>query len=86
MEYSRVIESKEAIKVTNPICQLLEQTPPGTLIQELMINGEDVSRVEEFVKYDRVTGLAFFTNKSNSVFVAIAEKIDMIEFIPEIEN
>ncbi len=86
MKYSRVIESKEEIKLTNPICLLLEQTPPGTLIQELMINGEDVSRVEEFVKYDRVTGLAFFTNKSNSVFVAIAEKIDMIEFIPEIEN
>jgi hypothetical protein len=58
----------------------LEQTPPGTLIQELMINGEDVSRVEEFVKYDRITGLAYFTNNTNSVFVAIADKIDMIEF------
>lgn len=66
--------------MSNPICLLLEQTPPGTLIQELMINGEDCSRVEEFVKYDRITDLVYFTNKSNSVFVAIAEKIDMIEF------
>ncbi|MGM7634928.1 hypothetical protein [Bacillus sp. Hm123] len=66
--------------MSNHICRLLEETPPGTAIRELMMNGEDISTVEEFVKYDRITGLAFFTNKSNSVFVAIAERIDMIEF------
>ncbi|MRG87896.1 hypothetical protein [Salinibacillus xinjiangensis] len=62
------------------ICRLLEETPSGTAVKELMMNGEDVSGVEEFVRYDRKRGLAYFTNSSNSTFVAICERIDMIEF------
>ncbi|SET23085.1 hypothetical protein SAMN05216389_10775 [Oceanobacillus limi] len=69
--------------MNNPLCKLLEQVPEGTRVKELMMNGEDVSGVETFVEYDSVTGLAIFKNDSNSTFVAVAERIDMIEFITE---
>ncbi|MFD1038776.1 hypothetical protein ACFQ3N_10290 [Virgibacillus byunsanensis] len=65
----------------NPICILLLETPPNTAVKELMMNGEDVSGVEKFVKYDSRRGLAYFTNSSGSTFVALCKKIDMIEFI-----
>lgn len=68
--------------MSNPICRLLEKVPPGTKVIELMMNGEDVSRVDTFMGYDKKTGLALFTNESNSTFVAIASRIDMIEFAP----
>lgn len=66
--------------ISNHICRLLERIPPGTAVREIMMNGEDVSSVEEFVKYDKKTGLVYFTNKSNSTFVGVGERIDMIEF------
>jgi hypothetical protein len=64
----------------NPLCELLEETPCGTPVVELMMNGEDVSRVETFERYDRKTGLVYFTNSDNSTFVAVCNRIDMIEF------
>jgi hypothetical protein len=64
----------------NPLCDLLAETPAGTPVVELMMNGEDVSRVETFERYDRKTGLVYFTNSDNSTFVAVCDRIDMIEF------
>ncbi|QHS23735.1 hypothetical protein GWK91_12580 [Virgibacillus sp. MSP4-1] len=69
--------------MSRELCKLLEETPSGTKIEELMMNGEDVSRVDEFLKYDKRRGLVYFTNKENSTFVAPCEKIDMIEFKQE---
>ncbi|MFD1038774.1 hypothetical protein ACFQ3N_10280 [Virgibacillus byunsanensis] len=78
-------KSKSKSKYSS-LCKSLESTPAGTAVVELMMNGEDVSGVEEFVRYDRDTGLAYFTNKSNSTFVAICDKIDMIEFMGEVNE
>ncbi|MFB4167000.1 hypothetical protein [Virgibacillus sp. JSM 102003] len=69
--------------MSNPLSELLSETPPGTAVRELMMNGEDVSGVETFVKYDEKTGLAYFSNSSGSTFVAIGDRIDMIEFMLE---
>jgi hypothetical protein len=78
---------KEEMKLSHPICRLLEETPPGTLVRQILMSGEDISGFDTFVKYDRVSGLAHFTNKSNSnSFVAAGERIDMIEFIIENET
>ncbi|WP_047984320.1 hypothetical protein [Ornithinibacillus californiensis] len=65
---------------TNPICKVLEQTPSGTRVKELMMNGEDISTVDTFVKYDRLRGLVYFTNDDHHTFIAICDRIDMIEF------
>ncbi|GEL76368.1 hypothetical protein [Tenuibacillus multivorans] len=65
------------------ICELLENIPPGTQIEEIMVNGEDVSKVEELMEFDPLTGLVYFTNSSNNTFVANCQKIDMIEFKSE---
>ncbi|MBP1949316.1 hypothetical protein [Virgibacillus litoralis] len=64
----------------NPIKSLLAETPTGTAVQELMMNGEDISGVEKFVKYDKKRDLAYFSNSSGSTFIAVGERIDMIEF------
>ncbi|WP_410982196.1 hypothetical protein [Bacillus cereus] len=71
----------------HPICRLLEETPPGTLVKQILMSGEDISGFDTFVKYDKLEGLAHFTNKSNSsFFVATGERIDMIEFIIETKS
>jgi hypothetical protein len=44
------------------------------------MKGEDWSGIEKFIKYDEKTGLAYFVNHSNRTFVAIAKRIDMMEF------
>lgn len=73
-------------KLSSPLCKLLQVTPTNTLVKELMINGEDVSRVQKFVKYDKYRDLAYFTNNSGSTFICIGERIDMIEFSSEEEQ
>lgn len=72
--------------MSSPLCRLLRDTPTNTLVKELMINGEDVSGVQKFVKYDKARDLVYFTNNSGSTFVAIGERIDMIEFTTEDES
>jgi hypothetical protein len=73
--------------LSNPIRQLLEQTSPDTLVKTLMINGKTVKDVQKFAKFDSLTGLAYFKQKSNSTFVVIVEKIDKLEFnIPVIKT
>jgi len=66
--------------LSNSLCKLLEHTPAGTSVNQLLIRGEDWTGMDKFIKYDKETGLAYFVNKSNRTFVAIAERIDMIEF------
>lgn len=66
--------------MSNYICQLLEKVRPGTTVNELKLNGKGIEGVKKFVKYDKVTGLAFFSNRSGSTFAAIGEKINSIEF------
>ncbi|MEN1937387.1 hypothetical protein AAIE21_17820 [Paenibacillus sp. 102] len=71
----------------HPICRLLEETPPGTFVKQILMSGEDISGFDTFVKYDKLEGLVHFTNKSNSSsFVAAGERIDMIEFIIETKS
>ncbi|HEK9100551.1 hypothetical protein KFD70_15340 [Bacillus pfraonensis] len=73
--------------MSHPICRLLEETPPGTLVKQILMSGEDISGFDTFVKYDKLEGLAHFTNKLNSSsFVAAGERIDMIEFIIETKS
>ncbi|KKI91685.1 hypothetical protein WQ54_13265 [Bacillus sp. SA1-12] len=72
--------------MSSPLSKLLQVTPTNTLVKELMINGEDVSRVQRFVKYDKFRDLAYFTNDSGSTFICIGERIDMIEFTTEEEQ
>jgi len=73
-------------RLSSPLCNLLKKTPKNTLVKELMINGEDVSGVQKFVKYDKDRDLAYFVNNSGSTFVCIGERIDMIEFTTEEEQ
>lgn len=66
----------------HPICRLLEETPQGTLVDHIIMGGENITTFDIFVKYDRVTGLVHFMNKSNhNTFTAPGERIDMIEFV-----
>lgn len=78
---------KEETKLPHPICRLLEETPPGTIVKQILMSGEDISGFDTFVKYDKLEGLVHFTNKlNNSSFVAAGERIDMIEFIIETKS
>ncbi|MCI0763969.1 hypothetical protein [Bacillus sp. TL12] len=72
--------------MSNSIRLLLKQTSPYTLVKELIINGKEVSGVEKFVKFDRLSGLAYFSKESNDIFVVICEKIDKIEFVSAAES
>lgn len=72
--------------MSNSIRLLLKQASPYTLVKELIINGKEVSGVGKFVKFDRLSGLAYFSKESNDIFVVICEKIDKIEFVSTAET
>lgn len=72
--------------MSNSIRLLLKQASPYTLVKELIINGKEVSGVGKFVKFDRLSGLAYFSKESNGIFVVICEKIDKIEFVSAAET
>ncbi|WP_410982195.1 hypothetical protein [Bacillus cereus] len=72
--------------MSNSIRLLLKQASPYTLVKELIINGKEVSGVGKFVKFDRLSGLAYFSKESNDIFVVICEKIDKIEFVSAAES
>ncbi|MEN1937388.1 hypothetical protein AAIE21_17825 [Paenibacillus sp. 102] len=72
--------------MSNSIRFLLKQASPYTLVKELIINGKEVSGIGKFVKFDRLSGLAYFSKESNGIFVVICEKINKIEFASAAET
>lgn len=81
--HQHILSEKEVFKLSNSLCKLLEKTPSGTPVNQILMKGEDWTGMDKFIKYDKKTGLAYFINKSNHTFVAVAERIDMIEFTHE---
>lgn len=53
----------------NAICQLLQTIPPNYPVENLFVNGVNITGVTTFVNVDPNTGLAYFINGDSSVVV-----------------